>query len=77
MSLKTPGAYKVVTAEDLRRGLEALECGPRSKETKIFFIDGGSNQDLTKAQWEAVKAWQQAHPWGQAHVIVCEEVGPE
>lgn len=59
---------------DLRRRLKTLESGPRTKETKIFFIDEGSDQDLTKFQWEAVKAWEMAHPWGQAHVIVCHEV---
>lgn len=65
----------MVTTADLRRRLEALESGPRTKGTKIFFIDG-SDQDLTKAQWEAVKAWKTAHPWGQAHVIIFEEVCP-
>lgn len=66
----------MVTATDLRRRLEALECGPGAQETKIFFIDEGSDQALTKSQWEAVKAWEHAHPWGQSHVIVFEEVGP-
>lgn len=74
--IRIHGAYRMVTAGDLRRRLEALECGPRLKETKIFFIDEGSDQALTKAQWEAVNAWEQAHPWGHAHVIVFEEVGP-
>lgn len=64
----------MVTAADLRRRLEALECGPGAPETKIFFIDGGSDEALTASQWKAVKTWEQAHPWGQAHVIVCEEV---
>lgn len=64
----------MVTAADLRRRLGALECGPVAQETKIFFIDEGSDQALTKAQWEAVKTWEQDHPWGRAHVLVFEEV---
>lgn len=44
---------------------------------KIFFVDEGLDQALKKAQWEAVKVWERAHPWGQAHIIVCEEVGTE
>lgn len=67
----------MVTAAVLRRRLEALECGPGTQETKIFFIDGGSDQALTNTQWEAVRAWEQAHPWGRAHVILFEEVGPK
>lgn len=66
----------MLTAAELRRRLEVLEYVPGSQERKIFFIDEGSDQALTKAQWEAVKAWEQARPWGQAHVIVFEEVGP-
>lgn len=67
----------MVTAAYLRRRIEALESGPRTQETKIFFIDEGSDEDLTKAQWEAVTAWEQAHkPWGRAHILIFEEVGP-
>jgi hypothetical protein len=29
---------------------------------------------LTKAQWEAVKTWEQTHPWGQVHVLIFDEV---
>lgn len=64
----------MVTAADCRRRLEALERGPGAQETKIFCIDVGENEALTAAQWEAVRAWEQVHPWGRAHVIVCEEI---
>jgi hypothetical protein len=64
----------MVTAAYIRSKIEALECGPRTQETKIFFIEDGEDQALTKAQWEAVKSWEQAHPWGQAHVIIFKEV---
>lgn len=63
----------MVTAAELRRRLEALECGP-NQEFKIFFVEKGGDPAVTQAQWAAVKAWQRVHPWGQAHVIVCEEV---
>ncbi|KKG31040.1 hypothetical protein DU38_05210 [Methanosarcina mazei] len=65
----------MVAAAVIRNRLEALEQGPGVQETKIFFIDGGSDHALTESQWEAVKNWEQSHPWGQAHVIVFEEVG--
>lgn len=65
----------MATAAHLRRRLEALECGPEAQETKIFFIDGGSDEALIRAQWENVRAWEKAHPWGRAHIIVFEEVG--
>lgn len=65
---------KMVTAAELRRRLESLERSPRAQETKIFFVEEGEDPAITQAQWAAVKAWQRVHPWGQAHVIVCEEV---
>jgi hypothetical protein len=64
----------MLTTADIWRRLEAFECGPSAQETKIFFTDEGSDQTLTKAHWEAVKAWEQAHLRGQAHLIVFEEV---
>lgn len=64
----------MVTVAVIRNRLEALENGPGVQETKIFFIDVGSDETLTKAQWEAVKNWEQSHPWGQAHIIVFEEI---
>lgn len=67
----------MVTAAYIRSKIEALERGPGAQETKIFFIEEGKDQALTKTQWEAVKSWEQAHPWGRAHVIVWEEVGHE
>ncbi|WP_292387706.1 hypothetical protein [Methanosarcina sp. UBA5] len=66
----------MITTASVKNRLKTLEQGPDVQESKIFFIDGGSDEALTKAQWEAVTAWQRTHPWGQAHVIVCEEVGP-
>jgi hypothetical protein len=42
-SQKTPVAFKMMTAVGLRRRLEALECDPGVQETKIFFIDEGSD----------------------------------
>jgi hypothetical protein len=64
----------MVTAADCRRRLEGLERGPSAQETKIFFIDGGEDEALTASQWKAVRAWEKAHPWGRAHVIICEYV---
>lgn len=66
----------MLTAVELRRRLEALERGPRTQDTKIFFIEEGEDPALTEAQWGAVTKWQDLHPFSQAHVIVCEEVGP-
>jgi len=51
-SQKTVGAYKMVTAADLRRRLEALERGPGAQETKIFFIDGGRRRSLNRFSME-------------------------
>lgn len=64
----------MVTVAVLRNRLEVLEQGPKVQEKKIFFIDVGSDEALTKSQWEAVNHWEQSHPWGQAHVIVFEEI---
>jgi hypothetical protein len=58
-------AYKMVTGEDFRRRIEAMERGPGAQETKIFFIEEGSDQALAQAQWEAFKAWEQSHPEGK------------
>lgn len=44
----------MVTAAALRNRLETLEKGLEVQETKIFFIDKGPEESLTKAQWEAV-----------------------
>lgn len=67
----------MATAASLLNRIEALEKGQGLQKTKIFFIDGGSDESLIKAQWEAVKSWENVHPWGRAYVIVFEEVGPE
>jgi hypothetical protein len=64
----------MITAAYIRSKIEAFECGPGAQETKIFFIEDGEDQALTKAQREAVKSWEQAHPWGQAHIIIFKEV---
>lgn len=64
----------MVTATGLQNRLKTLEQGPGIQETKIFFIDLGSDETLTKAQWDAVKTWERTHPWGQAHVIVYREI---
>jgi len=64
----------MVTAAYLRRRIDFLMCGPMAQETKIFFIDGGEDEALTASQWKAVRAWEKAHPWGRAHVIICEYV---
>lgn len=65
----------MVTAATLRKKLEKLEQGPDVQEMKIFFVDKGSDEALTEAQWEAVRVWEKAHPWRRAHIIVFEEVG--
>lgn len=63
----------MVTAANLLRRVEALECGPGAQE-KIFFIDGGEDEALTASQWKAVRAWEQSHPLARIHVIVFKEV---
>lgn len=68
------GDCEIATSTELRRRIAVLYRGPSAQETKIFFIDGGEDEALTASQWKAVRAWEKAHPWGRAHVIICEYV---
>lgn len=65
----------MTTAATLFKRIEALERGPREQEFKAFFIEEDPEKELEEDPYETARAWEQAHPWGRAHVIVFELVG--